>query len=136
MLFSITEIPRQLSLMNKIHYIFHTWDLDNDYLGWLVNIAKPFAKITYISPAPGTDLGTTFIKAQQLIPEMMFTRPLQNFEPERQGEILNIAAKLIDQGTIVHTATQIEKFSLYTIKEGHKILKSGQAIGKLAYTLE
>jgi len=119
-----------------VDYVFHTWDLDNDYLGQLVNIAKPFAKIAYISPAPGTDLGATFIKAQQLVPEFMFARPMHGVDQERQGEILNIAAKLIDEGTIVHTAAKVEKFSLNAIKEGHKTLASGKSIGKLAYTLE
>jgi len=67
---------------------------------------------------------------------MMFARPLYGVEPERQGEILNIAAKLIDEGTIINTATKIEKYSLDAIKEGHKTLASGKTIGKLAYKLE
>jgi len=39
------------------------------------------------------------------VPELMFTRPIFGVELERQGEILNIASKMIDEGKILSTVT-------------------------------
>lgn len=46
-------------------------------------------------------------------------------EPEKVGEILNFASKLIDEGKIKSIATKSGVYSLRNVKDGFKTLESG-----------
>jgi len=63
----------------------------------------------------------------------MFTRPIYNVEMEKQRDVLNTLAELVDQKIIEHRA--VTKFeSMLMLQEAHKLQESGKAIGKIVLT--
>ena len=65
--------------------------------------------------------------------ELMFTRPVHDAEPEKQGQILDQVAGLLDKGTLVTTLTQVTSWQ--TVQERHRAIESGRTIGKMVMTV-
>ena len=65
--------------------------------------------------------------------ELMFTRPLfQTADMARQGDILNEASGLIEDGQIRSTATEtLGKICAANLRQAHQKLASGMARGKI-----
>lgn len=63
----------------------------------------------------------------------MFTRSLhQTADQEVQGHILNQVARLVDAGILTTTATtDLGTVNAEHLREAHRILESGKAIGKI-----
>ena len=63
----------------------------------------------------------------------MFTRPLdETADIERQGEILAETARLVDEGIIRPTATQIlHGINAANLRRAHERVERGDMVGKL-----
>jgi len=101
----------------------------------IASLVNPLGKIVSILPfTEHIDLGPLFSKRITLSFELMFTRSLFGVSPEKQAEILNAVAKLVDQKQIAAPTTQV--LNLWKdIQHVHQILESGQAVGKIVLTL-
>jgi NADPH:quinone reductase-like Zn-dependent oxidoreductase len=64
----------------------------------------------------------------------MFTRPRLGVSPEKQGEILNQIAELLDQGKIRSTKT--DSMSWEDVQEAHRRIETEHTLGKLVMTVE
>jgi NADPH2:quinone reductase len=64
--------------------------------------------------------------------ELMYTRSMfTTADIERQHEILNTVANLLDAGTLKTTlTTTLEGFTVENLKEAHRLQESGKTIGK------
>ena len=65
--------------------------------------------------------------------EFMFTRPMfETADMQRQGEILNEVAALIDAGTIKSTITNnLGRINAMNLLEAHRLLESRSTRGKI-----
>lgn len=72
-------------------------------------------------------------KSAALMWELMFTRSMFNTaDMARQGAILARMARLVDDGIVATTQTrELAGLSADTFKEAHRIIETGQMIGKL-----
>ncbi|MCB0150162.1 MAG: zinc-binding dehydrogenase, partial [Caldilineaceae bacterium] len=66
--------------------------------------------------------------------ELMFTRPRLEIAPERQGQILDRVADLLDAGVLVSTQTQA--FSWRDMAEAHRRVETGHTIGKIVLAVD
>lgn len=73
-------------------------------------------------------------KSVSLHAELMFTPSITGAAIEKQGEILEMIAKLVDQGLIKTTANVKLEFNLKGLIQALELQHSGKAIGKI--TLE
>ncbi|MEE3243709.1 MAG: zinc-binding dehydrogenase, partial [Bacteroidota bacterium] len=64
--------------------------------------------------------------------ELMYTRSMyQTPDMQRQLDILNHLAELLEEGTIQSTlTTTFNGFTVANLKEAHKLQESGKSIGK------
>jgi NADPH2:quinone reductase len=107
----------------------------NQYWDAFVQLIKPQGQIGSISdPTKPVDLKQLKSKSISFHWELMFTRAMFQTEDRiRQHEILNQAAKWLDDGALVTTVnTVLEGFNVENLKEAHRQLESGTTIGKLA----
>ena len=67
--------------------------------------------------------------------ELMFSRPIYESADDYQHRLLNEAADLIDAGTLRTTMTrQLGPLDAATMREAHRLVESGDAIGKVVVT--
>jgi NADPH2:quinone reductase len=67
--------------------------------------------------------------------ELMFSRPLYEPADDYQHRLLNEAAELIDAGTLRTTMTRrLGPLDAATMREAHRLVESGDAIGKVVVT--
>jgi len=118
---------------NGVNYVYVTPTLNNN-LESAVEAVRPTGTIIGITGLPGTDIAKLRDKRLTLIVTFMFSRALNNDEPEKQGEILNMIGELIDKGVIVHT--QNHHFEWNQLREAQKFQESGKAIGKITLTVK
>jgi NADPH:quinone reductase-like Zn-dependent oxidoreductase len=78
------------------------------------------------------DVGQIFAKRGTLTTELMFTRGLFGVHPERQREVLDEVARLLEAGVLRHTMVTQLPFTLEGIKKALDLQQSGRAIGKTA----
>jgi len=116
-----------------VNFVFVTNEL-NSVFDTAVDVAKPTGTIIGITGFQGVDAGKIFFKRLTLISEFMFSRSIHQEEPEKQGEILNKVAELIDAGVVVHT--QNHHFEWHQLPEAHQLQESGKAIGKIGLTVK
>jgi len=129
-------VPQLAALgLSGVDYIFSTAPLDN--FPQLVASLNSLGKICVIlggDPAMALDVSGLFSKRGSLAFELMFTRPRDGVEPERQGAILNRVADLLDRGTLITTATDIRPWS--DVQAAHQAIESGHTIGKIVLQVE
>jgi NADPH2:quinone reductase len=106
----------------------------NQYWDAFVALIKPQGQIGSISAA-AQPLNLQQLKSRSVSFhwELMFTRStFQTADMEAQHTILNNIAGLLDDGIIQSTLnTTLKGFSVEHLKEAHRLLESGTAIGKL-----
>ncbi|RKS53076.1 NADPH2:quinone reductase [Gillisia mitskevichiae] len=116
----------------QVNYILDFVDLEG-YWETATEIIKPQGHILSItgSSVP-LDLNLLKNKSVTFSWELMFTRAMFTTEDmERQHEILNHIADLLDKGTIRSTlTTTIKGFTVDNLKEAHQLQESGKSIGK------
>ena len=66
--------------------------------------------------------------------ELMFTRPATGVEPEKQGQILNQVADLIDEGTLQTTLNRT--FSWHDVQETHRLIDTEHTMGKMVMRVD
>jgi len=101
----------------------------------IIDIMRPGGKIgaVYVDDPTKIDVSKLFIPLRLTLSfELMFTRPMLDCQPEKQGKILSKVAELIDAGKIkCITNTKLNGFTLENFKKGNEIQASGKAIGKI-----
>jgi NADPH:quinone reductase len=118
-----------------VDYIFSAAPLTN--FPQLVASLNPLGKICCIlggEPAQQLDVSGLFPIRGTLAFELMFTRPRLGIEPEKQGEILDRVADLLDAGVLVTTMQQILPWT--EVHEAHRQIESGRTIGKIVLRVE
>lgn len=110
-------------------YVMDCVDIDSNFAD-VEKIIRPLGAICAITyGGKPIDTSVLFARRIKLVHEMMFARSLFDVEPEKQGEILNRFAELIDAGIIQHRAEQVFEWS--KLPEAQKLQDSGRAIGKI-----
>lgn len=98
-----------------------------------IMIAKPFGQIVAIDDPHELNVVDLKPKALSWHWEFMFARSLhQTADIIEQHRILNQVAELVDEGRIRSTATQrLTPIDATQLREAHRIVESGRAIGKV-----
>ena len=116
-------------------HIFSTARLEN--FGQLVSVLNPLGRICLILSGPASqalDVSGLMAIRGTVTWELMFTRPRLEIAPERQGQILDRVADLLDAGVLVSTQTQA--FSWRDMAEAHRRVETGHTIGKIVLTVD
>ncbi len=102
----------------------------------LAAIAKPFSQITCIVGVAGLDLSPLFPKSITWHYELMFTRSsYTTADLGEQRRLLDRVAALLDDGTLTTTATTVlEGLTAENLREAHRIVETGQMVGKVVVT--
>jgi zinc-binding alcohol dehydrogenase family protein len=112
------------------------FNLANTALYWkqMAELILPFGKICSIveSPEP-VDISLLMQKSATFTWEMMFTRSLfQTADMAEQQAILQSVAADLDAGRLKTTVTEVlEPIQAKTLREGHVLMESGKALGKI-----
>lgn len=117
-----------------VDYIFNCADTE-EYIHKFENIINPLGKICLIVPtSKPVDIGPLMAKRASIVWEFMFSRPIFGVDLEKQGEILNRVADLVDSKVFLPTNTHT--LPLSKIQEAHKIIESGSSIGKIVLPVQ
>jgi NADPH:quinone reductase-like Zn-dependent oxidoreductase len=103
----------------------------------LVSVLNPLGKICLILSGPeaqALDVGGLMPIRGTVTWELMFTRPRTGVELEKQGQILNRVATLLDSGVLVTTMTQC--LSWHDIQVAHRQIETGHTVGKIVLEVD
>ncbi|WP_205503115.1 zinc-binding alcohol dehydrogenase family protein [Rufibacter psychrotolerans] len=117
----------------QVDFIVDFVDL-NQYWEAIVELIKPLGKVGSISdPTEPVRLQQLKRKSVSFYWELMFTRSMyQTEDMVAQHHIINKIAQLLDEGTLQPTLhTTMEGLTTENLKEAHRLLESGKAIGKV-----
>lgn len=121
--------------LDGVDYIYATAGLRN--FAWQVAVLRPLGTICSILSGPDGDrLDVTglFPIRGTLTFELMFTRPRLGVEPERQGQILERVADLLDRGILQTTLTRV--MSWREVQEAHRAMETGHTVGKIVLRVD
>ena len=98
----------------------------------IVELIEPRGRIALIDDPPSLDIVPLKIKALSVAWEFMFTRPMfQTADMDAQHELLNRAADLLDDGTLISTVNHRGgPLTVDNLRAAHELQESGRAIGK------
>ncbi|MGO1851901.1 MAG: zinc-binding alcohol dehydrogenase family protein [Microbacteriaceae bacterium] len=95
-------------------------------------VVRPFGEIVAIDDERDLDLFALKSKAISWHWELMFTRPLNGYDLEAQHRALARVAELVDEGRVQSTLTQtLRPLDAETLREAHRIVETGHAVGKI-----
>lgn len=121
--------------LTPVPYIFSSAALRN--FEQLVAVLAPFGHICLILAGPEAQA----LNVSGLMPirgsvswELMFTRPRVGVEMEKQGQILNRVADLLDQSVLTTTAREI--MSWREVHDAHRRIESVHTMGKIVLRVE
>jgi zinc-binding alcohol dehydrogenase family protein len=100
----------------------------------IVELLAPQGKFALIDdPAELIDIRQLKRKSISLHWELMFTRPLfKTADMQRQHDILNEVATLVDQGKLRSTAQKhLGKINAANLKEAHRLIETSSTLGKI-----
>lgn len=127
----LTAQIEQLAIGQVTHVasLTHT----DSYLDSFVELLAPMGKIALIDDPKSLDVSKLKLKSLSLHWEFMFTRSMfKTTDINEQYHLLNKISDLIDQGYIQTTVGQnLGKINAKNLRAAHKILESGQSIGKI-----
>ena len=105
----------------------------DSYLDSFVELLAPMGKIALIDDPKSLDISKLKVKSLSLHWEFMFTRSMfKTTDINEQHRLLNKIADLIDQGYIQTTVGKnLGTINAKNLRAAHKILESGQSIGKI-----
>ncbi|HAS6207347.1 TPA: zinc-binding alcohol dehydrogenase family protein [Vibrio parahaemolyticus] len=117
-----------------VDYIFNTADTVGHWDSMAELIAPQGMISSIVEFDGGVDLSKLQGKSAGFVWELMFTRSLFNTaDIEKQGEILQQIANLVDAGRIRTTLNEtLSGFSAETFKIAHEKIESGTSIGKMS----
>lgn len=117
---------------SQVNYILDFVDLEG-YWETAAEIIKPQGHIVSITES-SKPLNLNIMKSKSVTFswELMYTRSMFNTEDmDRQHEILNHVADLLDNGIIKSTlSTTLEGFTVANLKKAHELQESSKSIGK------
>ncbi|MDO6472770.1 MULTISPECIES: zinc-binding alcohol dehydrogenase family protein [Flavobacteriaceae] len=117
---------------SQVNYILDFVDLEG-YWETAAEIIKPQGHIVSITES-SKPLNLNIMKSKSVTFswELMYTRSMFNTEDmDRQHEILNHVADLLDNGTLKSTlTTTLEGFTVANLKKAHEVQESSKSIGK------
>lgn len=116
----------------QVDYILDFVDI-NSYWETLVEIIKPQGHIVTIAGSDDPiNLSLLKTKSVSFSWELMYTRSMFTTEDmDRQHQILNEMADLLDSGTLKTTlTTTLKGFNVDNLKKAHQMQESGKTIGK------
>lgn len=117
---------------SQVHFILDCVDL-NGYWETMVELIKPQGHIVSISgSSQPLNLALLKNKSVTFSFEFMYTRSMfQTDDMDRQHEILNEIAVLLEEGTLKPTLTNtLQGFTVENLKKAHQMQESGTTIGK------
>lgn len=121
--------------MNSVDLVFLTTHAQQ-HLAKIPELLRPFGHFCLIDDPPTIDLSPFKAKSLTLHWELMFSKTLNNFELETQGEILNKVGDLIASRQIKPTAKRIwQGLTPENIRRAHELLESGRSDGKTVIEL-
>jgi NADPH:quinone reductase-like Zn-dependent oxidoreductase len=121
-----------LGLTSGVDYIYNCWSA-SEHWSQTVDIIKPGGKVCLIFTEDELPMKGLQFKRVSVVWEMMFARPIYNWEPELQNGILNRNSELIDSGVFYPRMT--EKFAWNELPAALKKVEEGRAIGKISVTV-
>jgi zinc-binding alcohol dehydrogenase family protein len=118
-----------------VDYIFSTTATDRNLTAY-AEVLNPFGRIVAIDDFASLDIGVLKQKSVSFHWEFMYTRSMfQTADQAMQHHILAQVARLVDAGILTTTATQdLGPINATNLREAHRILESGTAIGKTTLT--
>ncbi|MGV9890152.1 zinc-binding alcohol dehydrogenase family protein [Streptomyces sp. NPDC003395] len=118
-----------------VDFVFGTAGTDRNLAAY-AEIVKPFGRIVAIDDFGPVEIGLLKSKSISFHWEFMFTRSLhRTADLAEQGRILDQISRLVDAGILTTTATtDLGKINTEHLREAHRILESGKAIGKITLT--
>ena len=104
-----------------------------DHLSEIVRLIAPQGRFGLIDDPDKLDIMPFKRKSVSVHWELMFTRPIyQTADMAEQGRLLNEVAKLVDEGKIRTTLTEVlSPINASHLKAAHGVLESGKAKGKI-----
>lgn len=104
-----------------------------DHLSEIVRLIAPQGRFGLIDDPDKLDIMPFKRKSVSVHWELMFTRPIyQTADMAEQGRLLNEVAKLVDEGKIRTTLTEVlSPINAVNLKAAHGVLESGKAKGKI-----
>ncbi|WGG58843.1 zinc-binding alcohol dehydrogenase family protein [Brucella intermedia] len=104
-----------------------------DHLSEIVRLIAPQGRFGLIDDPDKLDIMPFKRKSVSVHWELMFTRPIyQTADMAEQGRLLNEVAKLVDEGKIRTTLTEVlSPINAANLKAAHGVLESGKAKGKI-----
>jgi NADPH:quinone reductase len=118
-----------------VEYVFTTAIMES-FVQWVACL-KPFGKICTITGGPAAqslDVSGLMGIRGTLTYELMFTRPRTGVEPERQGQILNRVADLLDGGVLETTLAQ--EMSWSEVQAAHRAIETAHTAGKIVLRID
>ncbi|MFJ4682986.1 zinc-binding alcohol dehydrogenase family protein [Streptomyces sp. NPDC088789] len=130
-------LPQQVARLapDGLDHIFSTAGTDRNLPAY-ADMLKPFGGLVAIDDFGPVEIGLLKSKSISFHWELMFTRSLfRTPDMATQHHILNQVAGLVDRGVLTTTATQdLGTVNAAHLREAHRILESGRAIGKITLT--
>lgn len=121
--------------LQQVDYVMNCADWGDAQLSEWADCLAPLGRIaTILPPESAIEAGTfgkLFFLRAQLHMELMWTRTLKNAEPEKQGQILDAAADLFEEGTLHSTLKQELPFTAAGLRQAYEASSSGKAVGKM-----
>ncbi|WP_198335583.1 zinc-binding alcohol dehydrogenase family protein [Psychrobacter celer] len=116
----------------KPKYVFSTNHTDT-YIEQIVSLIAPQGKLGLIDDPQTFDIMPFKTKSISIHWELMFTRSMYKTDDiEKQGELLQQVAQLVDQQKIRSTLNQnLGKINAANLEKAHKLLESGKSKGKI-----
>ena len=104
-----------------------------DHLSEIVRLIAPQGRFGLIDDPDKLDIMPFKRKSVSVHWELMFTRPIyQTADMAEQGRLLNEVSKLVDEGKIRTTLTEVlSPINAANLKAAHGVLESGKAKGKI-----
>jgi NADPH:quinone reductase-like Zn-dependent oxidoreductase len=116
--------------LDGVDYILNCSPVTNiPFLAVVLNPLGTICNIVGGDAAKSIDASLVFAKRGTLTFELMFARSRLKIEMERQGQILNHLAELLDQRILTSTMTQ--RMDWKEIQEAHRQIDSGHTLGKI-----
>jgi len=128
------EQLQKLGYPSGVDYIYNCADVGQNF-DQIVPLIAPYGKILNITYADKLNVGPLFYKRATLTWEFMFARSSNGIHVEKQHEILNNLADLIEKGLIPDRVTKVLSLKKDLVA-AHKQLESGTTVGKVVLTVD
>jgi len=116
--------------IKKVEYILNCWEAD-EHWDQFKDIIAPLGKLVVMSTRKPVDVAWGQVLRVSIFWQFMFCRPMFNVEPEKQHELLNKVAELLENGTLKPRLTEVRKWE--DLPALHKLVEGNSSVGKYAF---